>query len=160
MHPGGNDTNSGLVYFAISLTITSYLCIHVRFFFALIKTVYIKTCSLFLSNILPTRSLLSHPLSPSPLLLFKFMCSLQFFKDFYLFVCLFIYLFNAFNYPVAVFRQTRKGHQILLQMVVSYMWMLGIKLRTSGRPDSALNCWAISPAHHFRFYLTLFSYSL
>lgn len=26
------------------------------------------------------------------------------------------------------------------------MWLLGTELRTSGRPDSALNLWAISPA--------------
>jgi hypothetical protein len=34
----------------------------------------------------------------------------------------------------------RRGRQISLQMVLSYtMWLLGIKLRTSGRAVSTLN---------------------
>ena len=36
------------------------------------------------------------------------------------------------------------------QMVVSHlMWLLGIEFGTSGRAVSALNHWAISPAHIF-----------
>jgi hypothetical protein len=31
------------------------------------------------------------------------------------------------------------------------MWLLGIELRTCGRAASALNCWAISPAHLLYF---------
>ena len=31
------------------------------------------------------------------------------------------------------------------------MWLLGFELRTSGRADSALNRWAISPAHNLSF---------
>jgi hypothetical protein len=38
----------------------------------------------------------------------------------FLFIYLFIYLFIICNYTVAVFRKTRRGHQISLQMVVSH----------------------------------------
>jgi hypothetical protein len=48
-----------------------------------------------------------------------------------------IYLF--YEYTVAVFRHTRGGHRIPLQMVVIPMGLLGIELRTSGRAVSALN---------------------
>jgi hypothetical protein len=41
-----------------------------------------------------------------------------------------------YEYTVAVFRHTRGGHQIPLQM--------GIELRISGRAVNALNHWAIS----------------
>jgi hypothetical protein len=52
-----------------------------------------------------------------------------------------IYLFYIYDeYIVAVSRHTRRGHQILLEMVVSHMWLLGIELSTSGRAVSALNC--------------------
>jgi hypothetical protein len=37
-----------------------------------------------------------------------------------LFIYLFIYLFHVCKYTVAVFRHTRRGHQIPLQMVVSH----------------------------------------
>jgi hypothetical protein len=37
-----------------------------------------------------------------------------------LFVCFFVCLFYAYEYTVAVFRHTRRGHQIPLQMVVSH----------------------------------------
>jgi hypothetical protein len=47
-------------------------------------------------------------------------------------------LFIVYEYTVAVFRHTRRGHQIPLQMVVSHMWLLGIELRTSGRTVSVL----------------------
>ena len=47
---------------------------------------------------------------------------------------------------VTVFRHTRRGHQIPLQMVWAPMWLLGTELRTSGRAVNVLNCWAISPA--------------
>ena len=50
-----------------------------------------------------------------------------FFKD--LFTC----LFYAYEYTVAVFRHTRRGHQTSLQMV------LGFELMTSGRVVNALN---------------------
>jgi len=45
-----------------------------------------------------------------------------------LFVCLFlkIYLLIIYKYTVAVFRHTRKGHQIPLQMVVSHHVVAGI----------------------------------
>uniref|UniRef100_A0ABK0KX42 Poly(A) binding protein interacting protein 2 n=1 Tax=Rattus norvegicus TaxID=10116 RepID=A0ABK0KX42_RAT len=39
---------------------------------------------------------------------------------------------------VAVFRHTKRGHQISLQMVVSHHVVSGIELRTSGR--AVLNC--------------------
>jgi hypothetical protein len=45
------------------------------------------------------------------------------------FVCLFIYLlilrFIYYEYAVAVFRHTRRGHQISLQMVVSHHVVAG-----------------------------------
>jgi hypothetical protein len=51
------------------------------------------------------------------------------------------------EYTVAVFRHTRRGHRIPLQMVVNHtMWLLGFELRTSGRAVSAFNHWATSPA--------------
>ena len=37
----------------------------------------------------------------------------------------FIYLFHVCEYTVAVFRHTRKGHQIPLQMVVSHYVVAG-----------------------------------
>ena len=42
-----------------------------------------------------------------------------------LFICLFIYLFNVCEYSVAVFRHTRRGHWIPLQMVVSHHVVAG-----------------------------------
>jgi len=49
-------------------------------------------------------------------------------------------LFIMYKYTVAVFRHTRRRHQISLQMVVSHhMWLLGFELRTSGRAVSALD---------------------
>jgi hypothetical protein len=36
-----------------------------------------------------------------------------------------IYLFNVYEYTVAVFRHTRRGHQISLQMVVSHHVIAG-----------------------------------
>jgi hypothetical protein len=42
-------------------------------------------------------------------------------------------LFYLYEYTVAVFRHTRRGHQIPLQMVVSHHAVVGIELRTSGR---------------------------
>jgi hypothetical protein len=37
----------------------------------------------------------------------------------------FIYSFNVYEYTVAVFRHTRRGHQIPLQMVVSHHVVAG-----------------------------------
>ena len=37
-----------------------------------------------------------------------------------------IYLFYVYEYSVAVFRHTRRGHQISLQMVVSHHMVAGI----------------------------------
>jgi hypothetical protein len=54
--------------------------------------------------------------------------------------CFKIYLFYLCEYTVAVFRHTRKGHQIPLQVVVT-MWLLGIELRTWGKAVSTLNHW-------------------
>jgi hypothetical protein len=75
-------------------------------------------------------SLRSYPLShlTSPL------CVLFFFSFF--FIYLFIYLFIIYKYTVAVFRCTRRGHQISLQMVVSHHVVAGIwtsDLRKSSR---------------------------
>jgi hypothetical protein len=43
-----------------------------------------------------------------------------------LFLFLRFYLFYAYEYPAAVFRHTRRGHQIPLQMVVSHHVVAGI----------------------------------
>jgi hypothetical protein len=53
---------------------------------------------------------------------------------------IYLFIFNVCEYTVAVFRHTRRGHQIPLQMVVSHtMRFLGIELRISGRTVSAPN---------------------
>ena len=64
--------------------------------------------------------------------------SLSFFKD--------LFIYYMCKHTVAVFRHTRRGCQISLQMAVSHMWLLGFELRTFGRAVSAPNRWAISPA--------------
>jgi hypothetical protein len=48
------------------------------------------------------------------------------------------------NYAVAVFRHTRRGHQISLQMVVSHHVVAGIWTQDLWKKVSALNRWAIS----------------
>jgi hypothetical protein len=58
----------------------------------------------------------------------------------------FIYLLYVYEYTVAVFRHTRRGHQIPLQMVVSHHVVAGNWTQDLWRAVSALNCWAISPA--------------
>ena len=50
-----------------------------------------------------------------------------------------IYLSYVWEYTIAVFRHTRRGHQISLQMVLSHHWLLGIQLQTSGGAVSAPN---------------------
>jgi hypothetical protein len=58
------------------------------------------------------------------------------------------------EYTVAIFRQTRRGCQILLQgWLWATMWLLGIELSTSAGSiwtqdpqESSLTCWAISLA--------------
>jgi hypothetical protein len=65
--------------------------------------------------------------------------------SFYLFCFFFkknIFLFYVYEYTVAVFRHTRIRHWISLRMAVL---LLGIKVRTSGRTNKALNLGAISP---------------
>jgi len=47
-------------------------------------------------------------------------------KDHHYFFFLKIYLFIIYKYTVAVFRHTRRGHQISLQMVVSHHVVAGI----------------------------------
>jgi hypothetical protein len=42
------------------------------------------------------------------------------------------------KYTEAVFRHTRRGHHISLQMVVANLWLLGFEPRTFGRAVSAL----------------------
>ena len=50
----------------------------------------------------------------------------------------FIYLLVICKYTVAVFRHSRRGRQISLQMVVSYIVVVGFELRTFRRAVSAL----------------------
>jgi hypothetical protein len=45
---------------------------------------------------------------------------------FFLFVFLFVYLFIICEYTVVVFRRTRRGHWISLQMVVNHHVVAGI----------------------------------
>jgi hypothetical protein len=66
---------------------------------------------------------------------FSFLFS--FLKDLFIIIC---------KYTVAVFRHTRRGHQISLQMVVSHHVVVGFELRTFGRAVGA-----ISPAAAGRF---------
>jgi hypothetical protein len=40
-------------------------------------------------------------------------------------IYLFIYLFYAYEYTIVLFRHTRRGHQIPLQMVVSHHVVAG-----------------------------------
>ena len=64
--------------------------------------------------------------------------------------CIKIYLCIMCKYTVAVFRHTRRGHQIPHYRWLWYpMWLLRFELGSFGRAVSALNCWAISPAHFF-----------
>jgi hypothetical protein len=55
------------------------------------------------------------------------------------------FLFYLYEYTVTVFRYSRRGHQIPLQMVVSHHVVAG-NWTSSGRAISAFNHWAISPA--------------
>jgi hypothetical protein len=50
-----------------------------------------------------------------------------------------MYLSYVYENTVAVFRHTKRGHQIPLQIVVSYHVVARIELRTSGRAVSALS---------------------
>jgi hypothetical protein len=47
-------------------------------------------------------------------------------------------LFYVYKYTIAVFRHTRRGHWVPLQMVVSHHVVGGIELSTSGRAVGAL----------------------
>jgi hypothetical protein len=67
------------------------------------------------------------------------------------FICvylfLYIYLFIICKHTVAVFRHSRRGHQIFCYgWLWVTMWLLGFELRTFGGAVGTLNCWAISPA--------------
>ena len=66
-----------------------------------------------------------------------------------------VYLFYVYEYTVALFRHTRRGHWIPLQMVVSHHevagnWTLGIEHRTSGR--AVLKIDFKSPGLHGKFF--------
>jgi hypothetical protein len=50
-----------------------------------------------------------------------------------------IYLLYISEYTITVFRHTRRGQQIPLEMVVSHHVIPGIELRSPGRVDSVLN---------------------
>jgi hypothetical protein len=63
----------------------------------------------------------------------------EFFLPAHLVVVLRFIYFILYECTVAVFRHTRRGHRIPLQMVVSYHVVVGIELRTSWRAISALN---------------------
>ena len=53
-----------------------------------------------------------------------------------------IYLFYLYEYTVTVFRHTRRGHWIPLQMVVRHHVVAGNWIKASGRAAGALNHWA------------------
>jgi hypothetical protein len=44
-----------------------------------------------------------------------------------------------FMSTLCIHLHAKRGHQILVWLVVSYMWLLGFELVTFGRADSALN---------------------
>jgi hypothetical protein len=56
----------------------------------------------------------------NPGLLLSFFCHFLFFFFFFN-----IYLFNVYEYTVAIFRHTRRGHRIPLQMVMSHHVVAG-----------------------------------
>ena len=53
------------------------------------------------------------------------MARLYFFKEVAWDFLFFVFVFYVYEYTVAVFRHTRRGHQILLQMVVSHHVVAG-----------------------------------
>ena len=58
-----------------------------------------------------------------------------------------IYLFYVYEYIIALFRHTRRGHQIPLQMFVSHHVIAGNWIQDLWKSSqTALNCWVISPA--------------
>ena len=59
----------------------------------------------------------------------------------------FLFWIYVYDYTVALFRHTWRGHWIPLQMVVSHHVVAGIELRIFGRAVSTLNRWAMSLAH-------------
>ena len=59
-------------------------------------------------------------------------------RELTLFFLRFIYLFYVYEHTITLFRHTRRGHQIPLQMVASHHVGAGIELRTSGRTVGAL----------------------
>jgi len=63
--------------------------------------------------------------------------------------CCFICLFYVCEHTLTILWHSQRGHENQLQMVVSHHVDLRIELRTSGRADSALGGWAISPALFF-----------
>jgi hypothetical protein len=65
-------------------------------------------------------------------------------------------LLHVCGYSVAVFRHTRKWHQMPITdgTMVSHQVLLGFELWTTGRAVSALNHWAISPALNWLSYLS------
>jgi hypothetical protein len=65
-----------------------------------------------------------------------------FFKDLFITIC---------KYTVAVFRHTRRGHQIPFRWLWTTIWLLGFELRIFGSTVRALNRWAISPASQIEF---------
>jgi hypothetical protein len=51
-------------------------------------------------------------------------------------------LYYVHEYTVAVFRHTRRGHQISYRWLWATMWLLGIELRTSGKSSQC--SWPLS----------------
>ena len=91
------QTSAGPVH-AASVSVSSYVCRHCQFTGSCFFNVpYLLCLCLFLS----------------------------FERFIYLFIYLFTYLFNVCGYSVAVFRHTRRGHWIPLQMVVSHHVVAG-----------------------------------
>jgi hypothetical protein len=69
------------------------------------------------------------------------------------FVCLFKWFiyFMYISSPLLSSDTPEEGIGSHYRWLWATMWLLGIELRTSGSADSALNCWAVSPAHAATF---------
>jgi hypothetical protein len=65
-------------------------------------------------------------------------CFVLFFV-FWVFLKIYLLFIFICKYTVAVFRHTRRGHQMSLWMVVSHHVVAGIELRSFGRTVSVLN---------------------
>jgi hypothetical protein len=98
-----------------------WLCFFLFFSFLFFSFLFFSF--LFFSSLLSS-PLLSSPLLSSPLLSSPLLSSLLF-SSLLFFSFLKNYLFYVYEYTVAVFRHTRRGHQTQLQIVVCHHVVVG-----------------------------------